>query len=39
LTVQELNRRAAQSSDTAAARSMQKEKQKLFDSFSGRKSA
>src|SRR5437763_5814635 len=39
LTVQELNRRAARTSDTAAARSMQQEKQKLFASFGGRKSA
>jgi transposase InsO family protein len=39
LTVEALNRRAAQTSDTAAARSMQQEKQKLFASFGGRKSA
>ena len=39
LTVEELNRRAARTSDTAAARSMQQEKQKLFASFGGRKSA
>jgi transposase InsO family protein len=39
LTVEELNRRAARTSDTAAARKMQQEKQKLFASFGGRKSA
>ena len=39
LTVEALNRRAAQTSDTAAARSMQQEKQKLFARFGGRKSA
>ena len=38
-TVEELNRRAARSSDTAAARSMQQEKQKLFASFGRSKSA
>jgi transposase InsO family protein len=39
LTVEELNRRAARTSDTAAARRMQQEKQKLFASFGGRKRA
>ena len=39
LTVQELNRRAARTSDTAAARSMQEEKHKLFASFGRIKSA
>ncbi len=39
LTVEELNRRAARTSDTAAARSMQQEKQKLFASFDRSKSA
>jgi hypothetical protein len=39
LTVEELNRRAARTSDTAAARRMQHEKQRLFASFGGRKSA
>jgi transposase InsO family protein len=39
LTVEELNRRAARTSDTAAARRMQQEKQKLFASFDRSKSA
>ena len=39
LTVEALNQRAAQTSDTAAARSMQQEKQKLFASFGRSKSA
>ena len=39
LTVEELNRRAASGSDTAAARRMQKEKHKLFASFERRQSA
>jgi transposase InsO family protein len=39
LTVEELNRRAARTSDTAAARRMQQEKQKLFASFGRSKSA
>jgi transposase InsO family protein len=39
LTVKELNERAARTSDTAAARSMQQEKQKLFARFSQRQSA
>ena len=39
LTVEELNRKAASSSDTAAARTMQKAKQRLFTSFERRHSA
>jgi transposase InsO family protein len=39
LTVEDLNRRAAQSSDTAAAHRMQQEKQKLFARFRARHSA
>jgi transposase InsO family protein len=39
LTVEELNQRAGTASDTAYARKMQKEKQKLFASFHGRRSA
>ncbi len=39
LTVEELNGRAASSSDTAAARRMQKEKHTLFASFERRQSA
>jgi hypothetical protein len=39
LTVKELNERAACSSDTGAARSMQQEKQKLFARFNQRQSA
>jgi hypothetical protein len=39
LTVEDLNRRAARTSDTAAARRMQQEKQKLFASFDRSKSA
>jgi transposase InsO family protein len=39
LTVEELNQRAGMASDTACARQMQKEKQKLFASFTRRRSA
>jgi transposase InsO family protein len=39
LTVEELNRKAASSSDTAAARTMQKAKRRLFASFERRHSA
>lgn len=39
LTVEQLNAIAARSSDTAAARSMQQNKQKLFASFNQRQSA
>lgn len=39
LTVEELNQRAGAASDTACARKMQKEKQKLFASFNRRRSA
>jgi hypothetical protein len=39
LTVEELNRKAGTASDTAVARRMQQEKQKLFASFGRRRSA
>lgn len=39
LTMEEMNQRAGAASDTACARKMQKEKQKLFASFNGRRSA
>jgi len=39
LTVEELNRKAASSSDTAAARTMQKAKRRLFANFERRQSA
>jgi hypothetical protein len=39
LTVEELDQRAGTASDTACARQMQKEKQKLFASFNRRRSA
>ncbi len=39
LTVEELNQRAGTASDTACARKMQKEKQKLFTGFNRRRSA
>ena len=39
LTVEELNRKAGTASDTAVARKMQQEKQKLFASFGRRRSA
>jgi transposase InsO family protein len=39
LTVEELNRKAGAASDTAVARRMQQEKQKLFASFGRRRSA
>jgi len=39
VTVEQLNRRAADSSDTAAARRMQQEKHKLFSGFEGRQTA
>ena len=39
LTEEEMNQRAGRESDTASARAMQKEKQKLFTSFGRRQSA
>jgi transposase InsO family protein len=39
LTEEEMNQRAGRESDTASARTMQKEKQKLFASFGRRQSA